>query len=71
MLIVYGAKYQADLSVPFVATNSMVEDKLQELGLVNPESKGWGSSRVVTGIWGKPTQDIELPPSITNVRLIG
>lgn len=68
-----GKRYQATITLSglqAIAPNSEVVKKFLELGFINVQSTGSGSTRTVTGMWSGTSMKLDLPPQVKNVKEI-
>ena len=68
-----GMLYQADVTLSFLesmASNNIIADKLRLAGFSNVIVTGKGNTRNATGYWNLPSQKVELPKQVSNVKLV-
>lgn len=68
MKLQHGHVYAADISLSWgeklVATNSMIQGKLEDAGFTNVTVTGDGSTRHAQGTWNGGDEDVSLPSQI-------
>jgi hypothetical protein len=68
--LVQGKRYRGKITLTGFetwASNSMVADKFRELGFVDVQVSGSGSTRMGEGTWGKPDESVPMPSQISDV----
>ncbi len=68
-----GKRYEAILSLTgleAIAPNSAVASKFVELGFINVNATGTGSSRTVTGMWPGSSKNVDLPKQVKSAKEI-
>jgi hypothetical protein len=66
-----NSRYEALISLNYLeslGTNTMITDKLKGVGFVNVVVSGSGLKRMATGVWGKETQQAEIPKQVTAIK---
>lgn len=64
----YQATAKLGSMMALMANSSLIKAQLTQFGFANVEVTGSGANWQATGIWAKPSQEVELPKEIVEFK---